>query len=175
MGSLGVTSNRGRISNETVQSIQNLDTISGEFGRANTLVVFSGTRGQRSLTASEKRWRDILDLDNPSRGFAISMTGATAQQKRNFLRTLNTQGNNLRQNQETSYAEFANKQIARAESILGRPLRDSEKAVIREIAYSTKQRNLIDSIIANDRKNGNALFGGAIRTRRLTKRDFKNL
>jgi hypothetical protein len=104
------------------------------------------------------------------------MTGASASQKQAFINAYNRMVN-LRGSNEAAFQKRIDDAIARANAWAranGRSgITNIERRIITQAINSTKQRQIMDTIIRNDRANGNRLFGGKIRTRNLTKADYR--
>ena len=174
MGSIGIASGNGRMNSRQLNKVRGTADIITNLSKYNTLVVYPGRTGATSANATAKKWGERLGLDSPTRGYAISMTGATRDQKERLLNSIN-KALNLRQETDASYTRYADRLVNQARAWkrannMG-ALTLAEQRVIRELANSTKQRATIDRIIQNDRNKNNKLFGGNIRTRRLTKKD----
>lgn len=176
MGSIGITTGGGRITREGSLSLSSRQgTLSPEYlNRANSIVVFPNNYTEaKSIRDSIKKWTDRLGLGNASRGYAISMTGATAKEKQNLVSAINSM-TGMKQNNEESYANRVQRLIDRAETWAkanGRTgLTNIEKRALGEIARSTYQRDQIDKILARDKNN--SLYGGHIRTRAIRKSDY---
>lgn len=175
MGSIGVQTGSGRITNEQIAQLsESQGLLREQLNEANSIVVFPDrTTTYDKIKENEKKWRDILGIDNGTLGFGIAMTNATSAQKQNFLATYNSM-KNLKQYNDKAYDNFINRQLNIARTWArsnGRNLSPAETRLVREMANTAYQRQVIDRMIAND-TNGSR-FGGNIMTRRLTKRDYE--
>lgn len=144
MGSIGVGT--GRVTKEQTVRIEE-GTSELSLGRANTITVFPNS--------------GITTWASNRRGFAIAMTGASAQEKVAFVRRLRGALNSDRA--EASAQAAYNRAIARG-ATAGAARRAAEEK------RTEVQRRLINSII----RNSNGKFKN-IRTRNLTKRDYANV
>lgn len=174
MGSIGVASGDGRMNRAQLDQIRGRAELVERLGSTNTIIIWPGKVKSENASASARKWGERLGLSNSARGYAISMTGATRDQKERFLKAVNSSFN-LTQNRDSQYKSYADRLVSQArawKAANGRgSLTKSEERVVRELANSTKQRATLDRIIQNDRNRDNKLFGGMIKTRRLTKRD----
>ena len=185
MGSVGVQTGGGRITRDQVVSLRDAinmksserGVLGKEFAKANSLVVFPDAyTTSDTVKKSMREWEQRLGLGSASRGFAVSMTGASVRQKRNLGNALNS-AYNLPQNSDERYekraADLTNDALAWARSHGRTGLTNIERRAVAEIARSMYQRSQIEKMIAKDRENGGRLYGGNISTRNLTKADFK--
>lgn len=141
MGSIGV--NTGRVTDtQTVRIEEGTSEIT--LTEANTIAVFPNS--------------GVTTWASNKRGFAIAMTGASAQEKRAFVRRLRGALNS--DMSEKSAQKTYRDAIARGMS-QGQARRAAEEK------RTEVQRRLIDTII----RNSKGKFGH-IRTRNLTKRDY---
>ena len=175
MGSIGLASGQGKMNSEQLENIRGTGNLVDRLGRANTIVIYPNRVGSASANASARKWGERLGLENPARGYAIAMTGASKEQKTRLLNAINSSLNRT-QEREEKYTKYQERLIAQARAWkkangMG-TLTQPEIRVIRELANSTKQRATIDKIIARDREKKNKLFGGFMRTRKLTKKDM---
>lgn len=174
MGSIGISSGGGRVNREELDQLRGRAELITRLGSTNTIIVWPGKTGSAAANASAKKWGERLGLENPSRGYAIAMSGATRDQKERFLGAINS-AFNRKQERDAQYTAYADRLVSQArawKAANGRgALTRAEERVVRELANSTKQRATIDRIIQNDRDKNNKLFGGTIRTRRLSKKD----
>ena len=167
MGSVGVQTGRGRITSDQVQMIRDSSgTIRGRWTKANSLVIYPNNfTTLDALRKSSSKYGSDYDIANAVRGYAVAMTGASTKQKDNFIRAFNKQVRLEERNTQRTVDRVLRQADARGAN-------EATKRVLEEVVRSTAQRNLVDKIINKDRANGNKLFGGNIRTRRLRKTDF---
>ena len=177
MGSVGVLSGGGRLNRtELSQAGGAGDIKTGGLSRTDTIIVFPGRTGLKSVRESSKKWADRLGLGSAQRGYAISMGGANVSQKQSFLKAMNSAFNRTQERDE-AYTRRADRLVEQARAWKrangGRALTQSEERVVRELANTTKQRATINQILERDRLRGNKFFGGNIRTRNLRKSDYR--
>lgn len=176
MGSVGVLSGQGRLNRNELEQVRGTGDIKTSLSRTDTIVVFPGSTGLKSARESSKKWADRLGLGSAQRGYAISMGGATVEQKRTFLNNLNSALNRTQERDE-AYTRRADRLVEQARAWKrangGRALTRSEERVVRELANTTKQRATINQMLELDRQRGNAKYGGSIRTRNLRKSDYR--
>lgn len=175
-GKVGVQRGEGKLLKDETKKLKQPGAMNARFRNSNSLLIFPNSYSSNdSIVKSMQKWNDILKLDGLTRGFAVAMTGAKRSDKDRFITAFNNQMT-LKQNSEEKYRSEIDKQIKIAEQWArnhGRTgLTSIERRAIAEIVRSTRQRMIIDKIIQKDRNNGNKLFGGKIRTRKLTKADF---
>ena len=177
MGSIGVDSGLGKLTDVQIEQLQSAKgALKTELNRANSIVILPDRiTTYEKLKENEKKWRKVLGIDNGKLGYAVAMTGATPQQKANFLTTLQRTLNLKNQNSQ-AHEEFVQKQIQIAKDWAKangrRSLTPTEVAMVRKLANTAWQRQAIDRMVANDNAKGGRRFGGNIRTRSLRRGEY---
>lgn len=177
MGSTGVYTGGGRLGENAIDNLRSAlgNKRISEIG--DRIVIYPNNyTGIEAIRKTINKWAKKLGLGSASRGYAIMVTRATAGEKERLINAIN-RNNNLTQNKDSAYDARVQKMLDKAMDIMrkaGRtsPMSELERRSIAELVRSTYQREQIDKIIANDRRNGNKLFGGHVKTRRLRKSDF---
>jgi len=173
MGSVGVSNNEGLFSSTEVDKLISMRL--ADIGRKNSIVVFPNNwTSMKTILSKLQGYMKPEDAENASRGFAISMSHARRAQKMNFI-------NDYRKNIEKaekpngSIQKAVDKAVrdARARAAReGKTLNPQTEAVIREVARTGAQRDLIAKMLKRDRSGRRY---DSITTRKLTKADFQRV
>ena len=170
MGAIGTGNTAGMLTSAEASKLNRARDVL-RLTRANTIVVFpNGWTSAKTVLQRLTGYTKPEDLANASRGFSIAMTGARAQQKRNFAEDLSSAMQKAEEKGSIQRAVDKAVRDARARAARdGKSLSAQTEAVVREVARSTAQRNLIDKLLKKDR-SGKKYNG--IHTRNITKSDF---
>ena len=170
MGAIGTGKTEGMLTSIEADRLNNARGIL-RLSRANTIVVFpNGWTGAKTVLKELTGLQRPEDLSNAARGFSIAMTGARAQQKRNFAEDLSREMAEAERRGVIDRAvEQAVENARAAAERNGGKLAASTEGVLREVARTTAQRELIDRMLRRDR--GGRRYDG-IHTRNITKADF---
>lgn len=173
MGAVGTGNTEGMLTSAEADQLTRADGVL-RLTDKNTIVVFpNGWTSAKTVLQKLSGYLNASDLPNAARGFSIAMTGARAAQKQNFANDLAAE---MRKAEDRgTINKIVNDAVANARQAAqrnGETLNPQTEAVLREVARTTAQRNLIDSMLRRDRR-GRRYDG--IHTRNITKADFKKV
>ena len=173
MGAIGTGNTEGMLTSAEADQLNRARDIL-RLTRANTIVVFpngwtSGKTVLKELTGLSKP----EDLANAARGYSIAMTGARAQQKRDFAEDVAKEMQRAEEKGIINRAvERAVREARAAAARNGKTLNPQTEQVLREVVRTTTQRNIIDKLLKKDKKG--TRYDG-IHTRNINKADFKKV
>ena len=169
MGSVGVSNNEGLFSSTEVDKLISMRL--ADIGRKNSIVVFPNNwTSMKTVLSKLQGYMKPEDAEDASRGFAISMSHARRAQKMNFINDYRQMIANAERKGDIQKAVDKAVRDARARAAReGKTLNPQTEAVIREVARTGAQRDLISKLLKRDRSGRRY---DSITTRKLTKADF---